>query len=933
MILKGDHGDPRFDQLLVETSEADDAKSLREMIQKSADKERQKTPQMLSEIGLLKENLQKASAGSVFSGSLMEMLKEPAAKKSETRNAAAPIVGMEASEAIADPNVNVIDSDISEIINQTGSSDQSFRPDNAEMMKLAKQRHKDSNMHNLYRENLQIQLIKEEPAFKLGKVLVEVKDEDEDEGEDVAEIFEGVERWKVLTISTDRTLLIGWRANTINFAIGHNATYEFIKLLRFEGDSLLVEALTIWDSIRSQARNLVLVANQGQLIWHELIENDIVEVHRWNLLKVIDSMIHFTHDGNEILLVTTIDASGKVQAELIEFNVPDTEFWVVQAFTLPARTPSMTYLDLGKDLIVAFVQHNSVSIYRHQFTKHLRGKFMQFKQIAAANVTTVSGFRIGGHSYLAIGGDQPQIMRYYDGDFHQQTILSQTFGFVEKYLPIPIRTYRDDLVLLVQHRLHQGTLSIAFVDALIWNGIAFETAFSVPCSISADPNCNGFTCMIDPERYEGLAGAAFVHHEKENGLFVIIPRTEAHSGMFRIIYSIVEAEDPLMKEMEQIKKSIELINQMLDYEETVKKEVEGALKVAVNPRNDFSFDGLKWIDEIETDSLEFGENVVMDSEFVEFIDSKWTQADFLVDFDEMEKTIAADEQKLKLIDEELNKVNRINRQAPPPTLPDSQIYNIGAYTFNGQIDPKSIKLAPPQERSRVPRQIEPIEESHVDFLAAQNIEVETVNGIPFSDLVFLENDQLVLPDGNVTFLESIEVDNVNMLGDGRVNGIDFSQDVLAVDSPNSPKNLAFDHIVTQSLDVKALNGMPMDVESLQAIEIPTNTPQNLTAKSVFMRNDVSVETINGMPWKEFVDKLVPKHLTSNIDEMTVEGDLIVDGRLSQLNVATLNDLPFPLGYVLRNGSNDSAITGKKTFTGQLGKFCFIAAVFRILIKL
>lgn len=421
--------------------------------------------------------------------------------------------------------------------------------------------------------------------------------------------------------------LIGRNSGGVSFVFGHNDTYQMVQTVQFEvpePTELLIETVKIWDNNRNGVRNLLLAANQGQIIWHEITEETLTEIHRWNLMKKIDSMIHFVHDGSDILLVTTVDGAGKVQAEFIEFNV-NSEFWVIQAFTLPSRTPSITYLDLGRDLIVAFVQENHVVVYRHQFTKHLRGKFSLFKTIIAPNVTTVSGFRIGGHSYLAIGGDQPQILRYFNGDFHQQTILSQSFGLVEKFLPIPIKTYRDDLVLLVQHRLKLATHSLVVVDALIWNGIAFENTLSVSCQIVADPNANGFTCMLDLERDEGLIGATFVHHEKENGLFIVIPRSNAHSGMFRVNYEIVEAEDPLLKEMEQVRKSIELINKMLDFEDVVKKEVEEALKVAINPRNDFKFEELQWIDEIDTELLELDGNVLVKSDVIEFLDTKWTQ--------------------------------------------------------------------------------------------------------------------------------------------------------------------------------------------------------------------------------------------------------------------------------------------------------------------
>lgn len=846
---------------------------------------------MVSEINLLKESLLKSSAAAGFSSNLNEML------KGSLSDTSSPLLGMDASEAIADPNINVIDSHVTQLINANTTKNRNFQPDLEEIENIAKRRNQVNNVNNLYRENLQIDSIQEETRFRLGS---------------------NVEKWKALAVG-DKTALVGKTESSVVLLIGHNDTYEEVRTLSFEvpsSGSLHVEALKVFDPNHNAAKDFVLVAVGGHLIWHEISEDDLVEIHRWNLLKEIDSMLYFKHEGSDIVLVTTIDEFRKVQAEFIEFNIPGNEFWVIQAFPLPARSPSMTYLDLGRDLIVAFVQQSQVLVYQHQFTKHLRGKFSLHRTIDATNVKVIEGFRIGGHSYLAIGGDQPQVLRYISGDFHQQTILSQSFGFVEDFLPIPIRTYRDDLVLLVQHRLDLGTHSLAVVDALIWNGIAFENALSVPCHISADPNANGFTCMLDLERDEGLLGATFVHYPKENGLYLVVPRRDAHSGLFKINYSIVDVQDPILMELEQVKKSIELINQMIDFEDLVKKEIDEALKVAINPKNDFSFENLHWVDQIHSDILELDGNVEVASDVIEFEDSSWTQEDFLVDLDSLERTIAVDEQKLKLIDQELNKLNRIHRQAPPrQQQPDSPIYRIGTFPLNGRIDPQTI-LIPQKGQSRPRRDTNPIEEALVTTLTAKNLEVKTINGVPVSEFIFLENGSLNVPESNVEFLETIEVDNVNMLNDGRVNGIDFSHDVLAIDSPNPPKHLTFDHVVAQNLFASKLNDVPVDLPSLQEIELPMGILHNLSAKSVLMRDNLNVNSINGKNWNEFLEKLVPKHLPSSIDEIHVKGDVMVYG---DLNAESMNSLPFPSGYVLKHGPSETTITGKKVFKRELRK--------------
>jgi hypothetical protein len=59
----------------------------------------------------------------------------------------------------------------------------------------------------------------------------------------------------------------------------------------------------------------------------------------------------------------------------------------------------------------------------------------------------------------------------------------------------------------------------------------------------------------------------------------------------------------------------------------------------------------------------------------------------------------------------------------------------------------------------------------VSALTVKNIDVQTINGIPVDDLMFLENGQLVVPTGNISFVDQVIVNEVIMTNDGRVNGI------------------------------------------------------------------------------------------------------------------------------------------------------------------
>ena len=873
-----------------------DVESLRNEIFKTQQSQssttREKSTKTMAEIDTIRGTILNSAAPPFqMSTNLTNWLKEGPA--SNTANAK---LGFVLEEAINEPKINVLDDHLKQIVNQNVQN--SYHPDYEEIKVLAKLKHTESNMNNLYRENLKIKTIKEEPNFKIGK---------------------DVEQWKTINLENS-VVLIGKSNNTLILTAGSDNSYEIVKKFEIKEaktNNMCLETLNIFDHEQNKIRNILLVGVADNLIWYEIVENDITELYRWKLLKTIDKLSYFKHDKSDLLMLSQIDDLKRAEVEFIEFNFHNQEFWVVQAFKLPNLPQSMVFLDAGKDLIAAFTQESFVAIYRYQNTKFEKGKFAFLKNIDAANVSVINGFRIGGHSYLAIGGDHSQILRYVNGDFHPQTILSQTFGHVEEFLVVPIKIYRDDLVLLVQHSIKFRTHSLVVVDALIWNGIAFESALSVPCKIASDPNANGFTCVLDYDREEGLLGATFVVDEKNNTFYVVVPRNDADSGFFKIDYEVIEAEDPLLKEIENVKRAIELINGMMDLETSVKQQVEEALKLSLNTRNTFNFEDLS-IDELNAEIIHFDGNVTMESDKIEFLDRSYSREDFITNLEEIERALYEDEQKVNEIDAHLNSFIRKNRQAQilqeNADTSESPIYHLGPYALNGQFDIKSLRVVPQNnEPIRQKRQVDPIEESKINELRVQDINVKTINGIPVEDIVFLENGLLNVPDKNIIFQESVHADNIIMQNGGKINEIDFSHEVLAIDSPNFPKELTFDKIVTDFLHVNKLNDIPVDLISLENITTDFDDMPILTTKEAFMNHNLNIKSINGMNWAELISNIVLVNKPSAVNNLTVNGNIIFSDFLSELNANNLNSLSYPNGYVLKIGPTETLISGKKTF--------------------
>ena len=263
-----------------------------------------------------------------------------------------------------------------------------------------------ASAHDFYRESLHIVLIREEPNFRIGH---------------------NVLQWKSITTG-NVAALIGRTINSIVLVVGKNGTFELVQEEIYEvtiSDVLCLEVMKIWDDELNAERSIVLVAVKRQLIWYELQDYTLMELWRWDLYKNIEHLIHFKLENSNILLLSTIDPNQESSANFFEFDIASKQQWIIQVIPLEMPAKSMSCLDIGKDFIVAFVQESQVKVYKYQYTKFQRGMFVLFKEIGARNASTVSGFRIGGFSYLAIGGDEPRILRYFKDDFYPQTILNQ----------------------------------------------------------------------------------------------------------------------------------------------------------------------------------------------------------------------------------------------------------------------------------------------------------------------------------------------------------------------------------------------------------------------------------------------------------------------------------------------------------------------------
>lgn len=121
-----------------------------------------KSSDKLQEISLVRDSIVKSASPPLISDYLSSALKEKKEKPEK-----APVLGMEAQEAIENPTINVIDNHVQEIINTDTRN--RFTPDINEIKKISRHKIQNSDLHNLYRENLRIKSIHEEVSCEFLK--------------------------------------------------------------------------------------------------------------------------------------------------------------------------------------------------------------------------------------------------------------------------------------------------------------------------------------------------------------------------------------------------------------------------------------------------------------------------------------------------------------------------------------------------------------------------------------------------------------------------------------------------------------------------------------------------------------------------------------------------------------------------------------------
>lgn len=817
------------------------------------------------------------------------------------------------------------------------------------------------NVHsssNLNRENLEISSVTEDTLFTLG---------------------DNVLAWKSLqTYSHGINAIIGMTNNSLVLVSENNGTYKLNYELQLNANILCFTIFSKWH--QGSIIGIAVVAIENQLLFIQIDKElqNMEIVWNWVINKMLISVVYFKTNDLDMIVLTnqfTAASSNLSSADIYEFDVITKQTWLMQKIPLDIPSASVELLDVGRELVLCFAQNDKVHIYKCPMGfEHKQLQFNYFISIPSPKLKTISTFQMGGISYIAIGGRRPQIMRYYRGEFYAQTILDKSWGLVEKMVPLPARTYRDDLILLVQHRIDFETHSIPVLEALVWNGAAFDTtALSVPCHIGNIIVRSGITCILDSDRDDGIAGASVI--QKSNDISILVPRFEAPSALYHIKFQLLPIPNP--DEVDEYQKAE--LNTVIKYQDDV---IATAKELFLNITADENreYKGHWTIDMVDTEEFR------MENESNWKIDEIWlgehllTNEDFEANISDLLDLLVGYQNELNEI-EQSNNDNVPNQLLEPELIRNTKDLMNSKAPANGKFNLESLHILKPETIASVK-----LESSSDIFANSSNLNntEELINKIPepikpkavekiadsltdtMPPVISSSNGQFSIENLSIIPSESVIKENI-----AHIPVLNEPQQVYR--SMRSAPHLP--NLNVQHLNVEFINGIPVkdflfhengkldvgdstivvakDFEVVKEVILKTKATENSDSiigdfiehdkssepskHNLHVTGDISFDYINGIAWNKFVNDIVLVNVPIFLRNLELTGVIIINMaggsklilffvKLQDLvvkdnvTIRAVNNFSFPSDFVFKNNKSETLIIkGTKYFNGTMGK--------------
>ncbi|XP_077295398.1 female sterile (1) Nasrat [Arctopsyche grandis] len=694
--------------------------------------------------------------------------------------------------------------------------------------------------------------------------------------------------------------------------------------------ALALDMFQWWDLKESKMNTGVLIVQGSYINWHSLNdENRLTKLWSWSLTYPIVHVAIFNLDGSWKVAVTH-EQVGEYKRAVSIYGLDLWKNWWFEDKLRGHGKPAI--INNGRLLGVTLENHETILVYKYDY--NLR-RYSNFKTFKSPGIESLVAFIIGSHSFLAVGGDNPYIYEVKGSEFVEKIVHHYKLEHVEQWLPISLGYYRNDAIVLFQHKLDHYTHSSSVLEALQWDGEKFYLLEHSPC-LSHEEEMFGFSCILDAEGEKGVKGATSLHTFDDN-VNILTASEEYTPIMFKIQTKLIEVPDPIDQEVEEILAHKRHLEERFVSQQRIIEKAEKILNDDNNQNGVISADNWK-IEKIIAPSVHIDGNfqdTFSEGSYMNIAGQDWRNIDYAMDTTQMFDQIRRDHDKIKDMVNILKKA-RMKKDGLPDSLKDVTITGNVVVHGNVKVNNAQIEylnglhvntvLEDTVKKSKDGKLV--IDGDVIlESLSTDNINVEQINGINI-----LEPNKNHLK--NIKIEGDLEIENhIHILKDvileehGTVNKINFKTDIYTPrddsfidESKLYP--LSFDNIIVRdTLTVEnTMNGYDFSEKGFKKLLEESRMydksllREDLTLETLSIGKDINFENINGRFWKDFIERTVMTDEEVTLDKLNVDG-MVKIGK--SIEMAALNNLAYPNDYFLMNGNNSAVFMAPKTFVNVL----------------
>lgn len=183
--------------------------------------------------------------------------------------------------------------------------------------------------------------------------------------------------------------------------------------------------------------------------------------------------------------------------------------------------------------------------------KYEGDRFIPFLNISSPKIDYINSFSLDLDSYLLINGDNAGMYKFSADKLTRENIEDLNFNGINFWLPLKVKTYKDEIILLGQRILeHEGHKSKR-IEVIMKSGDKFYLYDEVPCRYYGD-SLSGIDCLVEEENHNhSLKGSTSLIFGRRLG--IVVPRRDMASGLFMLHVDTRPTPSPIQKRITALK--------------------------------------------------------------------------------------------------------------------------------------------------------------------------------------------------------------------------------------------------------------------------------------------------------------------------------------------------------------------------------------------